>query len=586
MNTERPENPESPEEPEDTAVPPAADAGTSPETSKVPEAAETPEAPHVAEAPETPEAAEAPEVSGTPEASGTTGPAGADLPGAARPADGGGAGSAGEDRADGPSGRRRSPLVVASVAAAVLLAGGGGAYLAAADGQGGGRTAPGAAGAGATPPPLALDGVPRGGTGGIAPGEPDPSGVTYTAAGKLPDGPRTAPVYAPGHAVGKAAVARLAKALGLTDAPVADGGGWRVGRGGDPSGPVLRVSGDAQGSWTYSRYAPGTDDCRKIVVCAQDPGAPAAEPVSEAAALRTAAPVLKALGEDDAKTDASQVMGARRVVDADPVVGGLPTYGWTTGLTVDVQGEIVGGHGLLAAPAEGATYPVLDARRTLDRMNAAAEPAEPDGHRMGIGGCPSPVAPKDRLERPCGRSAPAPGAGTGGGRNSVTVDKAEFGLASYGVAGRRTLVPSWLFQVHGTAARGAFTVTWPAVDPAYLAPPSAGSPSAVSPAPEPTSGTTTRDVRAEVWTADGRNLSVGFTGGVCATYSVSAKESADRVTVRVTERSRPHTVCVAMARSYVHTVRLDTALAGRKVTGTDGRPVPEGRPGVPAGGAR
>ena len=32
-------------------------------------------------------------------------------------------------------------------------------------------------------------------------------------------------------------------------------------------------------------------------------------------------------------------MGAQRVVNADPVVGGLPTYGWTTGVTVERPGR-------------------------------------------------------------------------------------------------------------------------------------------------------------------------------------------------------------------------------------------------------
>ena len=93
--------------------------------------------------------------------------------------------------------------------------------------------------------------------------------------------------------------------------------------------------------------------------------------MSEAVAKKAAAPVLKAVGQDDAKLDASQVMGAQRVVNADPVVGGLPTYGWTTGVTVSAQGEVVGGTGQLKAPVKSDTYPVLSAEKTLGLMNEA-----------------------------------------------------------------------------------------------------------------------------------------------------------------------------------------------------------------------
>ncbi|MER6473951.1 hypothetical protein [Streptomyces collinus] len=456
------------------------------------------------------------------------------------------------------------------MAAAVLAVGGGGAYLAT------GHAAAGRADVGATPPPLVLDGSAGGGTGGeIAPGEPDPYGVTYVAAGKLPDGPGSAPVYAPRGEVGKDRVARLAAALGMDGAPVADGSGWRVG-GADGSGPTLRVSRDAAGSWTYSRWAPGTDNCRKVTVCAQDPADPAGDPVSAAAARRTAAPVLKALGQDDAKIDASRIMGARRVVDADPVVGGLPTHGWTTGLIVDERGVLVGGHGVLGTPAEGDTYPVLDARRTLALLNAAHTGG---GHRMGIGGCATPVPLKDRLEQPC--SGSGSGSGAAGKSDALPVGRAVFGLAAHSVAGRQALVPSWLFEVRGPAERGTFTVTYPAVDPAFVKSPSSARPSApASPSTGPTSAPRTHDVRADGYTADGRELTVSFWGGVCTAYSASAKESAGRVTVTVTGRDRPDQVCVAMAQQYVKTVRLDAPLGAREVTGTDGTPVPRTKPGA------
>ncbi|MEU6776414.1 hypothetical protein [Streptomyces sp. NPDC046759] len=466
---------------------------------------------------------------------------------------------------DGRAGRRRSRLAVVCVAAAVLLVGGGGAYLVAAHGAGGATGGPGTAGSRATPPPLALDGWS--GTGGIAPGEPDPYGATYVARGELPAGPGSAPVYVPKGEVGKDAVARLAKALGVDGTPVAEGRIWRVG-GRDGSGPSLTVNRGAPGSWTFSRYAPGTDDCPKGVLCAHDPMAPAGAPVSVRKATEAAAPVLKAAGLDDAKVDAGQVLGAQRVVDADPVVGGLPTYGWTTGLTVDRQGEVVGGHGLLGAPVKGDTYPVLSAAKTLKRMNAAPR----SDHRMGIGGCASPMPLKDRLEQPCGASTGVPKRGADAGTDpadTVTVEKAVFGLAAHSVAGRQTLVPSWLFEV----SRGA-TVAYPAVDPRYLAP-------AATPSAPPASGApSARTVKVTGYSAEGRELTVSFYGGVCADYTVAAKESGERVAVTVTEHPWPDKVCVLIAKEYLKTVRLGAPLDGRTVVGADGDRIPQTTPGA------
>ncbi|MFD8260483.1 hypothetical protein ACFV19_16445, partial [Streptomyces griseoluteus] len=441
----------------------------------------------------------------------------------------------GEEPPPAPAGRPRTAVIVASVAAAVLLVGGGGAWLASGAGSDGKQAAAGSKGA---PPPLALDGKPGSGSPGIAVGEPDPNGnVHYVVKGDLPDGPRSALVHLAGDKAGKDEVARLAEALGIDGTPVADGNGWRAGE--REGGPVLRVTG---ADWSYTRYAPGTDNCRKITVCAQDPAAPADEPVGTAEAERVARPVLRALGQDDAKTDASQVMGGRRVVNADPVVDGLPTYGWTTGLTVDEKGDIVGGHGMLARLTKGDTYPVLGAADTVKLMNE--QPA--GGHRMGIGGCASPVPLKDRLEQPCGASTGSPAAPKG---DAVTVEKAVFGLAAQSVAGRQALVPSWLFEVRGPAARGAFTVAHPAVDPEYLDSP---APSAEAPKE--------RGVTVAGYRAEGRKLTVSFLGGVCADYRAAARESAGRVTVTVTEKRRPGN-CIAIGKEYTRTVTLGAPLA-------------------------
>nr|BFD85266.1 membrane protein [Streptomyces sp. Xyl84] len=503
----------------------------------------------------------------------------------------GGDGEPGEG-GGGRLGRGRSPLVAASVAAAVLLAGGGGAYLAtSASGASGDRTDTAASGGHGTPPPLVLDdhsgaasagagtGGPggaggSGGANGIAPGEPAPYGTTYQAVGTLPGGPGSAPVYTARGEVTRDEAARLAAALGITGTPVADGQAWRVGNAKDGGGPVLRIGRSAPGTWTFDRYAPGTDDC-KGVVCGHDPAAPAAHPVGVAAAMRAAAPVLKAAGQDDAKVDASRTQGAQRVVNADPVVGGLPTQGWATSLILDPQGAVIGGSGQLAAPVKADTYPVLDARRTLELMNAAPD----TDRRTGIGGCAEPVPLKDRLETPCGASGP--GKGT---RNTLTVEKAVFGLAAHPSGGRQTLVPSWLFRVRGAAGQDAFTVTYPAVDPKYLASsgatagqteprPSGSDPSGPA-AGAGTAAPATREVRPAGYSAHGRGLTVTFEGGVCADYRVSAREDSGRVTVTVTETPWRGKVCIMIAKVFHRTVHLDRPLDGRAVVGPDGRAIP------------
>ncbi|WRZ96160.1 hypothetical protein OHB54_32540 [Streptomyces sp. NBC_01007] len=481
--------------------------------------------------------------------------------------------------------RRHTPAVVASVVAAVLLVGGGGAYFAA-TASGGGRS--GTPGADGTPPRLALDGFAAstgatGGTAGIAPGEPNPYGATYRADGALPTGPGSAHVQWAEGRVTRAEVARLAKALDLAGTPRLVGDAWTVGTAGDGAEPNLRVNANAPGTWTFSSYIPGTDNCAKGKMCRPvGSGSPAETgpgPVSEAAAEKAAAPVLKAVGQDDAKLDASQLMGGVRVVNADPVVGGLPTYGWTTGLQINVEGHVIGGSGQLKTPVEGDAYPVVGARKTLDLMNGAASAT--GDRRMGIGGCASPVPLKDRDEMPCEHPSAALKP------ESVTVEKAAFGLAAHRANGRQALVPSWLFEVRSPGTDDTYTVTHPAVDPKFLgstaSPASSAQPTTAPTAPpdEPSSPAATRDVDVQGYTADGKDLTVVFTGGVCADYTASASESSGKVTVTVTEKPWKNKICIMIAKIYEKTVHLDEPLDGREVVGTDGKAVHHGSFGIP-----
>ncbi|MFD3946580.1 hypothetical protein [Streptomyces sp. NPDC058579] len=470
---------------------------------------------------------------------------------------------------------RPRPLLVASVAAGVLIVGGGGVYFAnTSDGTGTPSGAP------AAPPPLSLDasgdGANRDGGPGIAPGEPDPSGggAVYKAKGPLPKGPSSAAVHRPEGRVTSAEVTRLAKALGIAGTPRLEGEVWKLAPEKDGSGLRLDVSAEAPGSWTFARYdgGPVGDTCLKGKAC-PPPGeaeSPKGGPVSEAAARAAAAPVLKAVGQDDAKVDASQLMGSLRVVNADPVVGGLPTYGWSTGIQVGPGGELASGSGQLKEPAKAVEYPVVGAEKALEELNRSAVPGS-----IGIGGCatapPAGNAPAgDTAAEPTVPCEP---------RNEpreLAVTGAVFGLASQFVDGERALVPSWLFQVEAEAGAKPHTVVRTAVAPEHLAPPAKPTP---TPTTKPDQGEGTapaRQIQSYRVDGAGTKLSVTFWGGVCSTYTATAEESAAKVSVRITEKAiDPDRACIAIAVEVTRTVTLEQPLGGRAVVdAASGEPVP------------
>ncbi|MFF3321930.1 hypothetical protein [Streptomyces sp. NPDC002889] len=479
--------------------------------------------------------------------------------------------------------RRRSPLAVASVAAAVLVAGGGGAYFATAGLGSSGTTGAksGAPGGDNDPPPLALDGYTESsgsrGDGSIAPGEPDPSGggIVYKATGELPDGPDRAAVHRSSGTVTEAEVTRLAKALGLPGTPRSAGPVWKIGADKDGSAPLLQVDKEAPGTWTFARFgaSPGGDNCLKGKSCPSGGDTPsggspdAAGPaVSEEAAKKAAAPVLDAVGHSDAELDAKQLMGAVRVVNADPVVGGLPTYGWTTGIQVGADGQVVGGSGRLKMPEKGDSYPVISAEKAVKQLNAAGAGQD----RARIGGCATPV-PAEGERQQDGElkpSAPCEPEGSGAGPEQVTIKKAVFGLAAHFVEGRQALVPSWLFEVAPKGVDQPFTITYPAVDPKFLTAPeppekdiTPTKPPKDPVAPEEGLSPTSYDV-----SADGRTLTLTFWGGVCSDYAAKAAETEGQVRVSVVETNPdPKRVCIAMAKELKESVKLKQPLGDRKV---------------------
>ncbi|MFF0426709.1 hypothetical protein ACFYUJ_20150 [Streptomyces sp. NPDC004520] len=463
--------------------------------------------------------------------------------------------------------RRRRNVLAASVAAGVLLAGGGGVYLAVAATSQGAATPAAVADAAArtvpSPPPR-----PEGGSGGagIAPGEPDPGGgprgTVYKAKGPLPQGPSSAAVHRPEGLVTSAEVARLAEALGIKGRPALVGDVWTVGPEKDGRGPRLDVARKAPGNWTYSWYdgGPAGDSCLKGAACPPPgevkPPVAGRTPVSEAAAKAAAVPVLKALGQDDAKVTATQVIdGSVRVVNADPVVAGLPTYGWSTGLHIGPDGKAVGGSGMLKEPAKGTTYPVVGASKALAELNEESKGTGP----VGIGGCATdPPAGagvdgngKDEPVAPC-----RPDAGVAP-PTEVPVTAAVFGLAARDVAGERLLVPAWLFTADPVDA-APYTVVETAVAREYLAPPAKPSPPDQGTAPA-------RQIESYRTAEDGRNLTVTFWGGVCSTYTAKAVETPEKVTVRIDEKADPGRVCIAIAKEITLTVTLQSPLGDRTV---------------------
>ncbi|WP_255950958.1 hypothetical protein [Streptomyces odontomachi] len=494
------------------------------------------------------------------------------------------------DPGDAADTRRRSPLMVASVALAVLLAGGGGAYLATSASGGHGDTDPGAASSGhGNPPPLVLDDYPQGGgasgqapgTPGIAPGEPDPNGslaTVYRAAGDLPKGPSEAPVYRATGEVSADQVSRLAKALGVAGTPRLSGASWQVGATKAGSGPSLQVTRQAPGTWSFMRSMPGSDNCARGKECSGGglTGGGTGPAVSEQTAKAAAAPVLKALGQDDGKLDTKQVQGSVRLVNVDPVVGGLPTYGWSTGIRVGTNGSVVGGNGRLVTPVKGETYPVLGAGTTLEMLNKsgsgrmtpkACRGALPDSGQASKDG-------RDVVASPC--LAPS---GSHGKQVEVPVQGATFGLSTHYAAGRPTLVPSWLFEARPKGADTGYTLTYPAVQPAYLSgdgEPGDGHGSGAPASPPASSGNSTH-VHVTSYTAHDRSLTVHFYGGVCSQYTVAAEESQDKVSVTVTAHQKdPGRKCIMIAKEFTKTVTLDKALGDRKVVDSTGATVREG----------
>jgi hypothetical protein len=531
---------------------------------------------------------------------------------------------------NGRDGARRWPRfspLIAGVTAAVLIAGGGGGVYFATTGSDGGdgagtkRAAPApakssAAGEPAGPPELSVP--PPGGRKGIAPGEPNPYGnVVYVPAGKLPAGPARAAVHELRKPVTAGAVARLAKALGLSGDPVRTGDVWRIGPERDAPGPVLTVAVNAPGDWSFRRFGgggPRGDDCSpKADRCAGPgiapgepaPGGAAGEAVDAAGARKAAAPVLAAAGGGGSEIAVDGPAGGVRTVRAEPRIGGVPTHGWTTTVTVGPGGEVVGGWGRLAVPVRGADFPVLTADTALGKLNGSrsAAPAGAEclpGERKSarLPGCaatrcvPTGTRAKDgphgedgsvtaQCRPPCDdaanptRSSDCPAFPVA---RRLVIGEAVLGLTAGRAAGRPALVPAWLFRVRAGAGEPGHTVVWQAVEPKRLASEPPPSPwTAPSPGRPRETGEAGDTRRIGAYTTAGRTLTAGFWGGVCSSYRLRAREDGDRVRVTVEESMEPGRACIALAKWLTESVALERPLGGRTVVdAASGLPVPRG----------
>ena len=348
--------------------------------------------------------------------------------------------------------RRRSPLVLAAAAAAVLAAVGGGAYWATT--ASGGADARGGSAATRHPPRGERDG--GGAAGGHRPGEPDPNGVA-TGRGEAARRARHGLRLPAARQVSGADVTGSRGPSGSTGRPRRRAAPGRWGHRRTARGPA-QVNQKAPGTWTY----PGSAGRRARDRWPKRQDVSDAHHVRPAPDHRGAAPDRRCAGRRarrrrrrrraarpssrrSARTTPSSTRrrtGSVRVVNADPKVDGLPTYGWTTGIQVGPDGQVVGGSGQLKTPDKGATYPVIGADQTLAQLNSS-------GQRPDDGSAAAPGRAAETAAAPRARSAPCEPATTR--REAADGDGPPSGSPRTPWTGGR---PRAVVAVRGEAGRG------------------------------------------------------------------------------------------------------------------------------------
>ncbi|MER5935592.1 hypothetical protein ABT123_36190, partial [Streptomyces sp. NPDC002054] len=254
------------------------------------------------------------------------------------------------------------------------------------------------------------------------------------------------------------------------------------------------------------------------------------------------APVLAAAGQQEAHLDARLLQGAVRVVVADPVIGGLPTQGWSSRISVAADGTVAAGSGELKPPERSGERPVVGASAALDRLNERSR----GWQSTGPSACATPVPLDGDTVRstdsvPCNpdpRPMKPP--------RTETVERAVLGLTATTVDGVRGLEPAWLFEVAGRSGGPGHTVAQPA-----------------GAEKEQPKG---RTVPGFAYNENDRKLTVHFWGGVCSTYALEVQEHPESVTVRITDTPKePGRACILIAQEMSLSATLAEPLGTRKV---------------------
>jgi hypothetical protein len=279
--------------------------------------------------------------------------------------------------------------------------------------------------------------------------------------------------------------------------------------------------------------------------------------------------VLEALGlsgeQTHAVTRVRQPDGSE-LYALDPVVSGLPTSGLRTTLVGATDGtSVTSAAGWLVRTPELADYPVVTAAEAYQLLRRTPLP-------MPLIACPEPL-PEGTDPVPCG--------------GPISITGARLGLSLQQSASGNLLLPAWFFTVAGSDN----PLVQAAVEPRLLRPAPAGggttpgsvgsavppaTPSAVPVPPSAGPGEPVPDPQSRFTAVsrgdDDRSLDVTFWGGVeaCYAYDVRAEEDAQRVRIRLVERTpRSDKPCIDLAQERHATVRLQQPLGLRTVEDGD-----------------
>ncbi|OIV37550.1 hypothetical protein BIV57_10525 [Mangrovactinospora gilvigrisea] len=509
------------------------------------------------------------------------------------------------DRAEGADGanRRGRRLMPAVIAAAVLAAGGGGAYLAsdlggharnaAASGSSAdGSSAPAATGkleldaaapsgamefgnSGSNPQPVS-------GTGSAAPG----ARTVYTptvALPRTPSGEQPAAITAPAQS--RDTAQQLAAKLGVTGTPHREGTVWTIG---SATSAQLTVPDNLLQGWSYRAGTPVithppvtmhpgsvtksltiTGTTKNSTTATASPPAPGTPAVP--AKART---LLDKLGLGSAATRTRSVLGST-VVTASPTIGGAPTSGWDTTVSVGPNNSVVATGPLGSAAPNGGAYPLISAAQALRKLSTEANAAP---------ACGGPLTAQGRGGADPGGTGPSTSTTSGPLIVCRTAPKLDVTGAALGRAlryshGKPLLVPAWLFTVKEPGGSGTpFTVAQVAVEDSHLT--QAQASAAPTPLPSGSGKLLHRSVSVDSYALTGNRLTLTGWGSACATYTGSAAPAAaNTLRVTVTATTRAGLMCEDIAKRWTVTVTLPSAPGDRTVVNsTDGSAVPQNTP--------